>query len=271
MSDNQQFDQNGASDSNGVILETKDVSKSFGGLVAVDNVSVKINEGEITGLIGPNGAGKSTLFNLLSGFLKVNNGQVLLNGQDVTDMRSDERARNGLIRTFQITRELSGMTVIENMMLGAKNNPGEDVLATLVKRDEVSQFEQEKRERAQELLKYLELWDLRDEYAGNLSGGQRKLLELGRSLMADPEVLLLDEPMAGVNPDLTDHILDRIMTLREEKGMSFLIVEHDIQAIMNISDTVIGMHQGKILVSDEPEVVQEDEELLKAYLGGGQV
>jgi ABC-type branched-subunit amino acid transport system ATPase component len=271
MSESQRLSENGAPASDGAILETQGVTKSFGGLTAVNDVSVEIGEGEITGLIGPNGAGKSTLFNLMSGFYEIDDGRVLFDGQDVTELRPDERAKEGLIRTFQITRELSGMTVMQNMLLGAQDNPGEDVLTTLFKSSDVSQFEQEQRERAEELLDYLELLDLRDEYAGNLSGGQRKLLELGRSLMAEPELLLLDEPMAGVNPDLTDHLLDRIMALREDEGKSFLIVEHDIQAIMNISDTVIGMHNGEILVSGEPEVVQEDEDLLEAYLGGGPV
>jgi ABC-type branched-subunit amino acid transport system ATPase component len=252
----------------GPILETDDITKSFGGLVAVDNVSVSVKQGEITGLIGPNGAGKSTLFNLMSGFLNPDGGSVTLRGEDVTELRPDERAQRGLIRTFQITRELSGMTVMNNMLLAAQDNPGERILPLLTQVGTVRETENEQRERAEELLKYLELWDLRDEYAGNLSGGQRKLLELGRSLMSDPDVLLLDEPMAGVNPDLTDHLLDRIMELRDEENRTFLIVEHDIDTIMSISDTVIGMHNGEVLVQGEPAVVQQDERLLEAYLGG---
>ena len=250
------------------ILETENVTRSFGGLVAVDNVSVSLRQGEITGLIGPNGAGKSTLFNLVSGFLDPDDGTVMLKGQDVTELRPDERAERGLIRTFQITRELSGMTVMNNMLLAAQDNPGERIVPLLTKLGAAREYENEQRERAEELLKYLELWELRDEYACNLSGGQRKLLELGRSLMSDPDVLLLDEPMAGVNPDLTDHLLDRIMELRDEENRTFLIVEHDIDTIMSISDTVIGMHNGQVLVQGEPEVVQQDEQLLEAYLGG---
>jgi len=252
----------------GPILATDDVTRSFGGLVAVDGVSVTIERGEITGLIGPNGAGKSTLFNLMSGFLDPDEGAVRLKGEDVTDLRPDERAERGLIRTFQITRELSGMTVMNNMLLAAQDNPGERILPLLTQLGTVREFEDAQGDRAEELLKYLELWDLRDEYAGNLSGGQRKLLELGRSLMSDPDVLLLDEPMAGVNPDLTDHLLDRIMELRDEENRTFLIVEHDIETIMSISDTVIGMHNGEILVQGSPETVQQDEEMLEAYLGG---
>jgi branched-chain amino acid transport system ATP-binding protein len=252
----------------GSILATEGVTKSFGGLVAVNDVSVSIEKGEITGLIGPNGAGKSTLFDLMSGFLDPDDGTVTLKGEDVTGLRPDERAERGLIRTFQITRELSGMTVMNNMLLAAQENPGERIVPLLFRLGNVKEYEGDQRERAEDLLKYLELWELRDEYAGNLSGGQRKLLELGRSLMSDPDVLLLDEPMAGVNPDLTDHLLDRIMELRSEENRTFLIVEHDIETIMSISDTVIGMHNGEILVQGEPETVQQDEEMLEAYLGG---
>jgi branched-chain amino acid transport system ATP-binding protein len=257
--------------SGNAILETQSVTKSFGGLTAVDSVSVSIERGEITGLIGPNGAGKSTLFNLMSGFYEVDDGTVLFDGEDVTDLRPDERAIRGLVRTFQITRELSGMTVMNNMLLAAQENPGEDVIPLLVRPGDVREYEDEQRDRAEQLLKYLELWELRDEYAGNLSGGQRKLLELGRALMSDPEVLLLDEPMAGVNPDLTDHLLDRITALRDDENKTFLVVEHDIQTIMNISDTVIGMHNGQILVTGDPKTVQQDEQMIEAYLGGGQV
>lgn len=254
---------------NDVALETEDVTKTFGGLLAVDDVSVSIESGRITGLIGPNGAGKSTLFNLMSGFYSPDSGTVRLKGEDVTGLAPDERANRGLIRTFQITRELSGMKVMENMLLAAQDNPGEKVLRTLTSWGRVKEFEEKQRARAEELLRYLELWELRDEYAGNLSGGQRKLLELGRALMSDPDVLLLDEPMAGVNPDLTDHLLERIVTLCKEENKTFLIVEHDIETIMSISDTVIGMHNGQILAVGEPKEVQQDERMLEAYLGGG--
>ncbi len=253
------------------ILETEDITKSFGGLTAVDSVSVSVEQGQITGLIGPNGAGKSTLFNLMSGFYEADKGTVLLDGEEVTDLRPEQRAIRGLIRTFQITRELSGMTVMNNMLLAAQENPGEKVVPLFTSPGTVRDYENEQRDRAEQLLKYLELWELRKEYAGNISGGQRKLLELGRALMSDPEVLLLDEPMAGVNPDLTDHLLERISALRDEQNKTFLIVEHDIQTIMDISDTVIGMHNGQILVVGEPEEVQQDEQLIEAYLGGGRV
>lgn len=252
----------------GAILSTEDLTKTFGGLVAVDNVSIDIEGGEITGLIGPNGAGKSTLFNLMTGFLTPDSGTVRFNDQDITDRRPPERAKTGLIRTFQITRELSGMTVMNNMLLAAQDNPGERVLPTLVKWGDVKTYENGQRERAEELLEYLDLTPLKEEYAGNLSGGQRKLLELGRALMSDPDVMLLDEPMAGVNPDLTDHLLEQIEALRAEEGKTFLIVEHDIETIMNISDTVIGMHNGEILARGTPSEVRQNEEMIEAYLGG---
>jgi len=257
--------------SGSAILETEGITKSFGGLTAVDSVSVSVERGQITGLIGPNGAGKSTLFNLMSGFYEADRGTVTLDGENVTDLRPDQRATRGLIRTFQITRELSGMTVMNNMLLAAQENPGENVMPLLTSPGEVRAYENDQRDQAEQLLKYLELWELREEYAGNLSGGQRKLLELGRALMSDPAVLLLDEPMAGVNPDLTDHLLDRITALCENQNKTFLVVEHDIQTIMDISDTVIGMHNGQILVVGDPEEVQQDEQLIEAYLGGGQV
>jgi branched-chain amino acid transport system ATP-binding protein len=183
----------------------------------------------------------------------------------VVDCSPEERSKRGMVRTFQIARELTGMKVRQNMHLGGQNHAGEQVLHALA--GTAADREREVAGRAEEILRQLELWELRDEYAGNLSGGQRKLLELGRALMTDPEVLLLDEPMAGVNPSLTDEILEMIHELKAQ-GLTVLIVEHDIDMIMNISDKVIGMHQGRVLTSGPPDVVQNDEALLEAYLGG---
>jgi len=250
------------------LLEANGLRKTFGGIVAVDEVSFEVNRTEIVGVIGPNGAGKSTMFKLLAGFHRPDEGTVVFDGEDVTELAPNERTQRGLVRTFQIAQELTGMRVMENMLLASQNHPGEKVLAAAANTSSVRDFEGDARDRAEELLKFLELWDLRDEYAGNLSGGQRKLLELGRALMADPDLLLLDEPMAGVNPDLTDRLLQRIMELRDERDMTFLVVEHDIEAIMRISDTVIGMHDGKVLSKGTPEEVQSDERMLEAYLGG---
>ena len=250
------------------LLEANNLRKTFGGIVAVDDVSFEVDRTEIVGVIGPNGAGKSTMFKLLAGFHTPDEGTVVFDGEDVTELPPNERTQRGLVRTFQIAQELSGMRVIDNMLLAAQNHPGEKVLAAAANSSSVRDFEGDARDRAEELLKFLELWDLRDEYAGNLSGGQRKLLELGRALMADPDLLLLDEPMAGVNPDLTDRLLQRIMDLRDERDMTFLVVEHDIEAIMRISDTVVGMHDGGVLSMGTPEEVQSDEQMLEAYLGG---
>jgi branched-chain amino acid transport system ATP-binding protein len=190
---------------------------------------------------------------------------VELDGEDVTDLPPEERATRGMIRTFQISRELTGMTVRQNVRLGGQDHGGENVVQAVA--GTASDREREIAERSEEILKKLELWDLRDEYAGNLSGGQRKLLELGRALMADPDVLLLDEPMAGVNPSLSEEIIEMIEEMKQE-GLTVLIVEHDIDMIMNISDTVVGMHQGRVLTSGSPAEVQRDDDLLEAYLGG---
>jgi branched-chain amino acid transport system ATP-binding protein len=247
------------------ILRVEGLKKTFGGLVAVDGASFEVEEGTVVGLIGPNGAGKSTTFNLVTGFYEADDGDVYLRGEDVVDTSPEERSKRGMVRTFQITRELTGMKVRQNMLLGGQDHRGEKVVHALA--GTASDREAEIADRAERLLKHLELWDLRDEYAGNLSGGQRKLLELGRALMADPDVLLLDEPMAGVNPSLTDEIIDMIHELKAD-GLTVLIVEHDVDMIMNISDKVIGMHQGRVLTSGPPEVVQNDEDLLEAYFGG---
>ncbi|WP_435348907.1 ABC transporter ATP-binding protein [Haloarchaeobius sp. HRN-SO-5] len=247
------------------ILAVEDLRKSFGGLVAVDGATFEVERGDVVGLIGPNGAGKSTTFNLITGYYEADAGTVRFRDEDVTDLPPEERATKGMVRTFQITRELTGMKVDQNMRLGGQDHDGERVVHALT--GSASDREAEIGVRAEELLEELELWDLRDEYAGNLSGGQRKLLELGRVLMTDPDLLLLDEPMAGVNPSLTDDIIEKIHDL-SDRGITFLIVEHDVDMIMNISDKVIGMHQGRVLTSGPPDVVQKDDDLLEAYFGG---
>ena len=250
------------------LLRVDGIRKTFGGIVAVDSVTFGVDRNEIVGVIGPNGAGKSTTFKLVAGFLTPDRGTVTFDGQDVTPLPPEQRSQRGMVRTFQIAQELTGMRVMENMLLAAQDHPGEKVLAAAANTGSVRAAEADATERAKDLLQFLELWELRDEYAGNLSGGQRKLLELGRALMADPDLLLLDEPMAGVNPDLTDRLLDRIIELRDQRDMTFLVVEHDIGAIMRISDTVIGMHNGGVLSMGDPEEVQSDEDMLEAYLGG---
>lgn len=253
------------------LLDARNLSKSFGGIIAVDEVSFSVAQGEIVGLIGPNGAGKTTTFHLLSGFLDPDGGELYFAGEQIDQLAPYQRARRGLVRTFQNTRELNGMTVLDNMVLGGQGNPGEKVLTTFTNRGSVAEFEDRIHARAREWLEILELWDLRDEYAGNLSGGQRKLLELGRALMTEPKLLLLDEPVAGVNPTLTQTLLNHLLRLRRDEDITFVIVEHDIETIMTISDKVVAMDTGRVLTAGSPEVVRQNDELLQAYLGDREV
>ncbi len=251
------------------ILQVSDLEKRFGGIVAVDGASFEVERGSITGLIGPNGAGKSTTFNLITGTHKPNAGTVLFNGQNITGKSPERIASKGLVRTFQIARELPEMTVLENMMLGPKNQLGESLWRSVMPGARRTVIEQEKevRDRAWETLEFFEIDHLAEEYAGSLSGGQRKLLELARALLTDPDMLLLDEPMAGVNPSLEKKLLERIHDLQDE-GYTFLLVEHDMDVIMNHCEHVIVMHQGRVLTEGDPEAIQSDEEVIDAYLGG---
>jgi branched-chain amino acid transport system ATP-binding protein len=250
------------------LLEVRNLSKSFEGIVAVDDVSFDITRGQIVGLIGPNGAGKSTTFDLLSGFVQPDSGEINFKGEDIGQLQPHERSLRGMTRTFQITRELVGMSVMENMLLAGQQHPGESAIGALLNTSSVRNRETEVREAAERYLKQLDLWPVRDEYAGNLSGGQRKLLEIGRALMTEPDLMMFDEPVAGVNPELTDRILDQITDLKQELDMTFLIVEHDMKVIMSVSDKIIGMHNGQVITRGPPSKVQQDDELIDAYLGG---
>lgn len=251
------------------VLQVTDLEKRFGGIVAVDGASFTVERGTITGLIGPNGAGKSTTFNLITGVYGPDAGSVTFNGIDITGESPEKIANRGLVRTFQIARELPEMTVLENMMLGPKNQLGETLWrsVTPVARNEVVEQEEELRERAWNTLEFFEIDHLAEEYAGSLSGGQRKLLELARALLTDPDMLLLDEPMAGVNPSLEKKLLDRIHDLKAE-GYTFLLVEHDMDVIMEHCEHIIVMHQGEVLTEGTPEEVKSNEEVIDAYLGG---
>lgn len=251
------------------VLVVDGLEKRFGGIVAVDGASFAIERGVITGLIGPNGAGKSTTFNCITGVHKPDGGTVTLNGTDITGKRPEWIANRGLVRTFQIARELPEMTVIENMMLGPQKQRGESLLQSVVPglRGRVVAEEAELRERAWETLELFEIDHLAHEKAGTLSGGQRKLLELARALLTDPDVLLLDEPMAGVNPSLEKKLIERIHELKEQ-GYTFLIVEHDMEVIMENCKRVIVMHQGDVLADGAPAVIESNERVIEAYLGG---
>ncbi len=317
------------------IVEVRDLRKTFGGIVAVDDASFDLNEGEITGLIGPNGAGKTTTFNLLSGFYQPDGGTIAFRDQDIHELMQPGSGENriwvtaaggtfgllgiawaassgwslaglgagglvgaglgsgiyfgqqaartrlfdhkpsrpfrltqaGMARTFQITRELENMTVIENLMLGPQGQRGEHLFTNWLRPGVVREEEVAVKARAEEILELLELSHVAGELGSNLSGGQRKLLELGRILMTDPDVILLDEPVAGVNPSLRENLLERILELRDD-GYTFCIVEHDMDVIMRISDNMIVMDQGEVLVEGPPDIVREDERVIDAYLGG---
>jgi neutral amino acid transport system ATP-binding protein len=249
------------------LLEVEDVVKRFGGIRAVDGATLSVREGRITALIGPNGAGKTTLFNVLTGFYKGDRGSVKLRGQEILGEHPYEIARKGMVRTFQITKALAAMPVIDNMMLAARDQPGETLRDVFFRPRSVMARENQVRKQAMELLGLFNLRDLADAYAGTLSGGQRKLLELARALMAQPELLLLDEPMAGINPTLGRRLLDHMQGLRREMGVTIMFIEHDMEVVMNHSDRVVVMAEGRVIAEGEPEEVRKDKRVIDAYLG----
>jgi len=251
------------------ILRVEGLKKRFGGIVAVDGASFSVERGTITGLIGPNGAGKSTTFNCITGVHTPDAGSVVFDGTDITGQSPERIATRGLVRTFQIARELPEMTVLENVMLGPKGQRGESLWQSVLPgaRGAVVQQEEQLREQAWEALEFFEIDHLAEEYAGTLSGGQRKLLDLARALSTDPEMLLLDEPMAGVNPSLETKLLDRIHDLKAQ-GYSFLLVEHDMDVIMEHCEQVIVLHQGSVLADGPPAAIRSNEAVMEAYLGG---
>ncbi|MDQ6874441.1 MAG: ABC transporter ATP-binding protein [Actinomycetota bacterium] len=246
-------------------LVVDNVTRTFGGLAAVDVAHLEVQRGCITGLIGPNGAGKTTLFNLLTGFDRPDSGTWSFNGGSLAGMPAHRVARRGLVRTFQLTKALSKLTVIENMKLGATGQRGENFARALVPPVWRSQ-EQDIEARADELLARFKLDTKRDDYAGELSGGQRKLLEMARALMSRPEIVMLDEPMAGVNPALTQSLLGHVKDLRTE-GMTVVFVEHDMDVVRDISDWVVVMAGGKIIAEGPPENIMANKQVIDAYLG----
>jgi branched-chain amino acid transport system ATP-binding protein len=251
------------------LLEVEALRKEFGGVTAVDGASFKVASGSFTGLIGPNGAGKSTTFNCITGIHEPTGGTIRFDGTDVTGLPPYTLAQRGLVRTFQIARELSEMTVLENVMLAPPGQHGESALQSVLPglRASVQEAERAVVEDAWETLEFFEIDHLAHEDAGSLSGGQRKLLEMARVLSTDPEMVLLDEPLAGVNPTLEEKLLDRIDQLRQD-GLTFLLVEHDMDVIMNHCEHIIVMHQGRVLAEGDADTIQSDERVLEAYLGG---
>ena len=250
------------------ILEVESVVKSFDGVRAVNGCSLSVKRRTITGLIGPNGAGKTTLFNLITGFLKPTAGHILFQGERVDGLPPHRIFHRGIVRTFQIPRELKTMTVLENLMLVPPNQVGEQIWNPWLFGFRVSRQERRIYEKALEVLEFVDLVHLRDEYAGNLSGGQKKLLELARTLMTDPAMILLDEPGAGVNRVLMRKLVDNIETLCRELGITFFVIEHDMDLITRLCDPVIVMSQGEFLAEGSPEEIKQDERVLDAYLGG---
>ena len=250
------------------IFQADGVVKRFGGIRAVDGATMQVGEGSITALIGPNGAGKTTFFNLITGFYRPDGGTATFRGERILGRPPYALARMGMVRTFQITKALAAMPVIDNMMLAGPDQPGEHLGNLVFRPRSWRQRESELREEAMELLDVFNLTKLADSYAGTLSGGQRKLLELARALMARPRFLLLDEPMAGINPTLGRRLLDHMQRLRREDGVTFLFVEHDMEVVMNHSDRVVVMAQGRVIAEGEPDEVRRDQSVIDAYLGG---
>lgn len=248
------------------LLTADGLVKEFGGLRALDDLSVSVDRGELVGVMGPNGAGKSTFFNCVSGIVSPDAGRVAFDGENVTGDAPETLARSGLVRTFQLTRELETMTVRDNVRLAAPDQQGEHTVPALLHTDAMQEQERRVRERADELVEAFELDHLADEYSSTLSGGQRKLLELARVLMLEPDLLLLDEPFAGVNPTLTREIADRIRDLNDG-GMTVVVIEHELETLTELVDRLIVLQQGRLLVEGDPEAVLSDERVIDAYLG----
>ena len=251
------------------MIEIKNLSKTFGGLTAVNNVSATIKQGSITGLIGPNGAGKTTLFNVIAGLHKPSSGSVYLDGNDITGLEPHELFKQRLLRTFQIAHEFSTLTVRENLMMVPDNQIGESLINTWFRPKKVKQCEDKIRTKADEVLEFLEITHIADELAGNISGGQKKLLELGRTMMVDARIVFLDEVGAGVNRTLLKKIGNAIKRLRAERGYTFCLIEHDMDFMGQIADTVICMADGAIMAQGTVAEIKSNEAVIEAYLGTG--
>lgn len=249
------------------MLEIEQLSKQFGGFRAVSNCSFSVQKGTITGLVGPNGAGKTTTFNLIAGALQPTAGKIRFLGEDVTGLSSDQLFHKGLVRTFQIPHEFHHLSALENLMLVPPAQKGESLFQNWLSYGSVKKQEEEVRQKALETLKFLELTHLTNERAGNLSGGQKKLLELGRTMMTDAKLVLLDEPAAGVNRTLLRRLEDKIEILNQERGYTFILIEHDMEMIEKLCDPVICMAEGSVLIEGDFQTVRSDARVLEAYLG----
>jgi branched-chain amino acid transport system ATP-binding protein len=251
------------------MLKIKNLNKSFGGLKAVNNVNLEIDKGSITGLIGPNGAGKTTLFNTIAGLYAPDNGDVYLEEKNIAGLKPHELFSMGVLRTFQIAHEFSSLTVLENLMMVPGNQRGEKLIYALFGDKAVKKEEEEIRTKAIEVIEFLNLKHLTQEIAGNLSGGQKKLLELGRTMMVEANLVLLDEVGAGVNRTLLNEISDAIIRLNKERNYTFFVIEHDMDLIEKICDPVIVMAEGSVLFEGKFSNVKSNEEVIEAYLGRG--
>ena len=252
----------------GAIIEVQGVSKRFGGFLAVSDCTLSVEAGSVTGLIGPNGAGKSTLFNMVAGNLVPTSGTILLDGQDVTGLPAHQLFSRGLLRTFQIAHEFSHMTVTENLMMVPDRQSGEHLASAWLRPGRVAREEAAIRRKAEEVLDFLKITHVKNELAGNLSGGQKKLLELGRTMMVDAKVVLLDEIAAGVNRTLLNDLASNIERLNQEMGYTFFVIEHDMDLIARLCDPVIVMAAGTVMAEGHIGEIQKNEAVIEAYFGG---
>ncbi|MEO1238149.1 MAG: ABC transporter ATP-binding protein [Pseudomonadota bacterium] len=251
------------------MIVVEDVHKHFGGFHAVDGATLEIAEGSVTGLIGPNGAGKTTLFNVIAGNLKPTSGRITMAGEDITGLPPHALFHKGLLRTFQIAHEFSSMTVRENLMMVPGDQRGETIWNTWTKRRQIAEDERALMKKADEVIEFLTIEHLRDEPAGNLSGGQKKLLELGRTMMVDAKIVFLDEVGAGVNRTLLGTIAGAIERLNKERGYTFCVIEHDMDFIGRLCNPVICMAEGKVLAEGTLDEIKANEQVIEAYLGTG--
>ncbi len=249
------------------VIDVQNVSKRFGGLLAVNNCSLKVGRGSITGLIGPNGAGKSTLFNLVAGNIAPDSGRIIFDGADVTGLRPHQLFHRGMLRTFQIAHEFSHMTAIENLMMVPSGQPGESLLATWVMPAKVKAADRAVQQKALDVIDFLKLGHVKNELAGNLSGGQKKLLELGRTMMVDAKVVLLDEVAAGVNRTLLQDLAANIERMNRELGYTFFVIEHDMDLIGRLCDPVIVMAQGEVIAQGPMAEIRANPQIIEAYFG----